>query len=119
MKAGAKKHPNIMCYCTHLFAFFFSTGFVALHFCTACLWGYKGAYPAMGGGGLCRVMGSPRNGSCSRMSGTCVTCVTCAGCATMTWRGGVIGKCAVTRVVTWVSSKGYAWNGYPSLCEAG
>ena len=60
-----------------------------------------------GGLGLCHVMGPPRTSSCTRMSGACVTCVTRAGCATMTWRGGrgggVIGKCAATRVVTWVS----------------
>ena len=37
----------------------------------------------MGGGGLglCRVTGPPHNGSCTRMSGTCVTCVTCVTCA--------------------------------------
>ena len=46
--------------------------------------------------GLCRVTGPPlglcrgtvRDGSCTRMSDTCVTCHTCAGYATMTRRGG-------------------------------
>ena len=48
------------------------------------------------GGGLCCVTGPPlglchgtvRNGSCTRMSGTCAICVTYAGCATMTRSGG-------------------------------
>ena len=48
-----------------------------------------------GGGG-----GTVRNGLCTTLIGTCVTCVTCAGRATITWRGGGRGTCAVT----WVSS---------------
>ena len=66
-----------------------------------------------GGGGGCVVSWhraatwamSWHDGSCTRMSGTCVIRSTCAGCATITRRrgGGVIG-CAATRVVTWVSS---------------
>ena len=52
--------------------------------CTQRLWSLPSQWRG-GGLGLGRVTGPPRNGSCTRMSGTCVTC---AGCATMTWRGG-------------------------------
>ena len=68
------------------------------------------------GGGGGRWHGMPCNGSCRRGFGTCVTRVTCAGRATMIRRGGGggggggIGKCAATRVVTWVSSKAWRVN---------
>ena len=73
------------------------------HLCPLC-------HHDMEGGGGGRWHGMPCNGSCRRGFGTCVTCVTCAGRATMTRRGGGrggggIGKCAATRVVTWVSSQ--------------
>ena len=82
------------------------------HLCPLC-------HHDMEGGGGGRWHGMPCNGSCRRGFCTCVTCVTCAGRATMTRRGGGgegggggIGKCAATRVVTWVSSK--EWRGFVS-----
>ena len=58
----------------------------------------------VGGLGLCCVTGPPlglcrgtvRNGSCTRMSSSCVTCVTCATCATMTRSGGEGGLRNIT-----------------------
>ena len=77
-----------------------------------------GSLPSHGGGGggsgravpRCRHIGcvvshgAAAMSCCVRVIGTCVTCAGCAGCATMTRRGGGIGKCAAARAVTWVSS---------------